>query len=177
MFNHLYRTILGIIYLGYVSVVMAQTTSPSQAARQKGEADPKEFPCLEEYGNLKNRPKRAFIGVDTRIGDASFSRYAKIWADQIEANIERNQTPGRNNPGTNVESKIMVEILPRGQVGVIEIDRSSGFKNLDEAAVAIIKSSAPFAPLPQDVCAKVDILHMVSTIQFTSSGARLKRAQ
>ena len=177
MFNHLFLTAFVITFIGFVSAAMAQTSNPSKTVRQNVESDTKEFPCLEEYGNLKKRPKRVFVGVGSKIGDASLSRYEKIWADQVDAGFERNRARDLKHLGGNVELKITVEILPRGQVGSIEIDRSSGFEDLDTAAVASIKGSAPFASFPQDMCMKFDILHLVSTIQFTSSGGRLKRAQ
>lgn len=177
MFKHLFLTAFVITFIGFVSVAMAQTSNPSKMVRQNVELDTKEFPCLEEYGNLKKRPKRGFVGVGSIIRDASLSRYEKIWADQVDVGFARDRARDLKHLGGNVELKITVEMLPRGQVGSIEIDRSSGFEKLDTAAVASIKDSVPFVSFPQELCMKFDILHLVSTIQFTSSGARLKRTQ
>ena len=49
----------------------------------------------------------------------------------------------------------------------VEIDRSSGSKILDEAAIRIIKMAAPYAAFPDDIRKDFDILGITRTWSFT----------
>ena len=51
----------------------------------------------------------------------------------------------------------------------IEINRPSGQRILDAAAIRIVKLSAPFAPFPPDIRKDTDILSITRTWTFTSS--------
>jgi len=58
-----------------------------------------------------------------------------------------------------------------GNLESIEINRSSGKKILDEAAIRIVKLAGKngFAPFPPDISRDTDILHITRTWLFTSS--------
>jgi protein TonB len=60
-------------------------------------------------------------------------------------------------------------VLADGSVEQIRVLRSSGYDILDEAAVRIVRLSSPFAPLPPEISAEVDILTITRTWQFSSS--------
>ena len=53
----------------------------------------------------------------------------------------------------------------------IEVNKSSGNRILDAAAVKIVEMSAPFAPFPQDIKRDTDILHVTRTWTFTKADA------
>jgi protein TonB len=53
-------------------------------------------------------------------------------------------------------------------VDSIEINRSSGFKLLDQAAIRIVELAAPFAAFPPDLSKDTDILAITRTWSFTS---------
>jgi protein TonB len=48
--------------------------------------------------------------------------------------------------------------------------RPSGQKVLDDAAVRIVELAAPYAPLPPDMRADIDILHITRTWKFQETG-------
>ena len=56
-----------------------------------------------------------------------------------------------------------------------KINRRSGHKIIDDAAVNIVKLSAPFAPLPIDLQKDIDILVITRTWQFLNEGSLLTR--
>ncbi len=66
-----------------------------------------------------------------------------------------------------------VAINPDGTIHSVEIVRSSGQQVLDDAAVRIVRLSAPFAPLPKQIREHTDVLHIVRTWQFRG-GDRLQ---
>jgi periplasmic protein TonB len=49
----------------------------------------------------------------------------------------------------------------------IEINRSSGHKVLDQAAIRIVRLAAPFERFPESIKADTDILHITRTWTFT----------
>jgi protein TonB len=62
---------------------------------------------------------------------------------------------------------ITVAIKADGSVETIEINRSSGQRILDAAAMKIVEMAAPYAPFPADIQRDTDILHITRTWTFT----------
>ena len=56
-----------------------------------------------------------------------------------------------------------------GTLEKVDIDRSSGSKILDEAAVRIVQQAAPYAAFPDDIRRDTDILAIPRTWTFTRS--------
>ena len=54
-----------------------------------------------------------------------------------------------------------------GEVEAVEINRSSGHKVLDQAAIRIVRLAAPFDRFPENIRADTDILHITRTWTFT----------
>jgi len=55
------------------------------------------------------------------------------------------------------------------RIEAVEIDRSSGSKVLDTAAVRIVELAAPYAAFPEDMRRQADILSITRTWTFTRS--------
>ena len=66
---------------------------------------------------------------------------------------------------------LTVAIRADGSVDNIEVDRSSGHRILDAAAVKIVSMSAPFADFPPDIRRDTDILYITRTWTFTKGDA------
>jgi protein TonB len=64
-----------------------------------------------------------------------------------------------------------VSIKSDGSVETIEVNRSSGNRILDAAAMKIVEMSAPFAQFPSDIRRDTDILHVTRTWTFTKADA------
>jgi len=65
--------------------------------------------------------------------------------------------------------KLSVSIRADGSVESIEVNKSSGQRILDAAAMRIVKLAAPYSPLPPNITKDVDILTITRTWTFTSS--------
>ena len=63
--------------------------------------------------------------------------------------------------------QLTVAIKSNGEVEEIQINRSSGHKLLDEAAVRIVRLSAPFERFADNIKKDTDILHITRTWQFS----------
>lgn len=110
------------------------------------------------------RPKHRWVYAATRAHrDAS---YLKAWQDKVE------QTGNLNYPEEarrrHLTGSLILDVAIRGdgRVQSIEVLKSSGEKLLDDAAIRIVRLSAPFGRLPSEIRADTDILHIVRTWQF-----------
>ncbi len=64
---------------------------------------------------------------------------------------------------------LSVSIRADGSVEKVGVQRSSGHKVLDEAAVRIVKMAAPYAPFPPDIRKDYDIIEITRTWKFERS--------
>jgi protein TonB len=118
----------------------------------------------EEY---QKRPRRMFIGA--RAQEFTFAQYVEDWRIKVErvGNMNYPEAAKRNSLyGTLM---LTVNIFDSGEIESIQIDRSSGSKVLDAAAVKIVEMSAPFPRFPEAIRKKVDILGITRSWTFTRS--------
>jgi protein TonB len=115
---------------------------------------------LEAY---QKRPRRTFVGARTK--EFRFARYIEDWRSKIERVGEHNYPAAAR--GTYGNMLVTVEIRADGGLEKVEINRSSGNKVLDDAAISIVRLSAPFAPFPPDIAKDTDILSITRTWSFT----------
>ena len=59
-----------------------------------------------------------------------------------------------------------VSIRADGQLGDVVIRRSSGRKDIDQAALSILRLASPFDPFPQDLRKRYDELRFAYEWQF-----------
>ena len=127
---------------------------------------------LERERAFESRLKRRrFISANTR--EYEFASYMQAWVSKVER-------VGNLNYPTEIRRRrlvgdllITVGINPDGSVESIDVRRSSGMPELDEAALSIVRLASPFAPLPPDIRSKVDVLHITRTWKF-STGHRFE---
>jgi len=62
---------------------------------------------------------------------------------------------------------LTVSLNHDGSLNRVDINRSSGYKVLDEAAQRIVRMAAPFAPFPPEIRRDTDILEITRTWYFT----------
>ncbi len=118
----------------------------------------------EEY---QKRPRRMFVGA--RAQEFTFAQYVEDWRIKVErvGNLNYPEAAKRNSLyGTLM---LTVNIFDSGEIESIQIDRSSGSKVLDAAAVKIVEMSAPFPRFPEAIRKKVDILGITRSWTFTRS--------
>ena len=117
---------------------------------------------------VPKRPRRKFVTANTR--EHLYAAYMRSWVAKVERVGNMNypeQARRRNLEGSLVLS---VDVLPDGSIERVQILRPSGHELLDEAAVRIVRLSAPFAELPPDIRAETDILTITRTWQFSARG-------
>lgn len=128
-----------------------------------------EAQAARDYEAYQKRPKRKFIGARTQ--EYRFARYVEDWRLKVEriGNLNYPEAARREKLYGNLQ--LTVGIKSDGSLESVEINRPSGKKVLDEAAVRIVKLAGQdgFAPFPPDISRDTDILHITRTWAFTRS--------
>lgn len=110
--------------------------------------------------------KRRFISAATR--EYEFASYMQAWVSKVERIGNMNYPPEVRRRRLVGDLLLTVGINHDGSVESMEVRRSSGMPELDEAALRIVRLAAPFAPLPPDIRSQVDVLHITRTWKFSS---------
>lgn len=116
---------------------------------------------MQAYSKLK---RHRYITARTK--EARDAAYQEAWRAKIERLGELNYPKDAKQRRLTGSLLLDVAINADGSVQEITLRRSSGEKTLDDAAIYIVKLSAPFAPLPADILKDTDVLHITRTWQF-----------
>ncbi|MBP9219422.1 MAG: TonB family protein [Sterolibacterium sp.] len=132
-------------------------TSALAMARLQGQIDRQ----TERYNK---RPRKKFIGA--RATEYRFAQYEEDWRQKIErvGNLNYPEAAKGRVYGSLV---LTVEINADGTIASLQVDRSSGVKLLDEAAMRIVRLAAPFPAFPPNL-SDTDIIGITRTWSFTS---------
>ncbi len=113
------------------------------------------------------QPRREFISANTRAFE--YASYMRAWVAKVER-VGNLNYPDQTR-GLAGDLLLTVGVRADGTVESIDLRRSSGIPELDEAAMRIVRLAAPYAPLPDHIAERVDVLHITRTWRF-SSGSR-----
>jgi protein TonB len=112
-------------------------------------------------------PRREFISANTR--QYEFASYMSAWVSKVERVGNLNYPSELRSKKLHGDLVLTVGINQNGTVESIDVKRSSGMREIDEAAVNIVRLAAPYAPLPDNIADRVDILHITRTWRFESA--------
>lgn len=118
----------------------------------------------EEY---QKRPRRMFVGA--RAQEFTFAQYVEDWRIKVERVGNQNYPEAAKRNSLYGTLMLTVNIFDTGEIESIQIDRSSGSKVLDAAAIKIVEMAAPFPRFPEAIRKKVDILGITRSWTFTRS--------
>jgi protein TonB len=121
----------------------------------------------KEWDAYQKRPRRTFVGARAR--SYELAQYVEDWRHKIERVGTLNYPHAARQQKLFGSLQLTVAIKADGSVESVVIDRPSGKKILDHAALRIVELAAPFAPLPGGVRKSTDILHITRTWTFTRS--------
>ncbi len=113
------------------------------------------------------RPRRKFISATTR--EYKYAAYMEAWRSKVERVGNLNYPEEARRKRLSGSLIVEVALRPDGSVSDIAIRRPSGHRELDEAAIRIVKLAAPFAPFPKDISQELDALHITRTWQFLAN--------
>jgi periplasmic protein TonB len=128
-----------------------------------------EAQIAKDMDAYQKRPKRQFIG--SRAQEYRFARYVEDWRLKIERVGNINYPAAARDQKLYGSLVLTVAIRADGSIDNVEVNRSSGHRILDAAAVKIVTMSAPFAAFPPDIRRDTDILYITRTWTFTKGDA------
>jgi protein TonB len=129
------------------------------------EMDRLEALIAKQQDVYQKRPKRKFIGARTK--EYKYALYVEAWRQKVEKIGNLNYPEAARNLKLYGQLQMTVSINADGSIESIELNRSSGYKLLDEAAKHIVELGAPYGRFPDDVQSEIDILSITRTWTFT----------
>ncbi|MCC7483750.1 MAG: energy transducer TonB [Burkholderiales bacterium] len=121
----------------------------------------------KDWDAYQKRPRRRFIGARTQ--EFRFARYIEDWRAKVERIGEMNYPQAARDQKIYGSLVVTVSIKADGTLDAVEINRPSGVKVLDEAALRIVRLAAPYAAFPPDIAKDTDVLSITRTWMFTRS--------
>ena len=129
------------------------------------EMDRLEAQIAKQQDEYQKRPKRRFIGARTK--EASDAMYLEAFRQKIERIGTLNFPQMAKEQKKYGQVRMTVTIKSDGALEKIEIEKSSGSKILDEAAINIVNLAAPYAAFSAEMKKTTDILGITRTMVFT----------
>jgi periplasmic protein TonB len=126
-----------------------------------------EAQIAREHQAYQQRPKKKFVGA--RTSEYRFAQYIDNFRQKIERIGTLNYPDEARARKVYGSLQLTVGIKADGEVDSIEVNRGSGYKFLDQAAIRIVRLSAPFEPFSTDIRRDTDILYITRTWTFTKS--------
>lgn len=126
-----------------------------------------EASIARDWESYQQRPRRRFIGARTQ--EFRFARYVEDWRAKIERVGETNYPQAARDQRIYGSLVVTVSIKSDGSLERVDINRSSGQRILDAAALHIVRLAAPYAPFPADIAKDTDIISITRTWIFTRS--------
>lgn len=120
-----------------------------------------------DFNAYQKLPQRKFIGASTQ--EYRYAQYIEDWRIKVERWGNVNYPSQARQQKIYGQLQLTVSIKADGSVANVEINRSSGQRILDAAAINIVKRAAPYAPFPDDIRKETDILSIVRTWTFTAN--------
>lgn len=130
---------------------------------------------LHQY---QTRPKRGQITANTR--EVAYARYFDTLRNRVE-HYGTDHFPEAGGQRLYGELIVTLNVNQRGGLGYhkdgwdvdgVEITKSSGNRDLDRRAVAIVQASAPFGDFSGDMKQRYDLLEIVTRMTFSRQGVQ-----
>ena len=118
---------------------------------------------LDAYNKM---PRKKFIGARTE--ELRYAQYIEDWRHKVEriGNLNYPEAARGRLYGNLV---LTLTLRNDGSLASVELIRSSGHKELDEAAQRIVRMAAPYAVFPDSIRREYDELVITRTWNFTNA--------
>jgi len=120
---------------------------------------------FQEYQKM---PRHKYLNARTQ--EYKYAAYMDAWRAKVERVGNLNYPEQAKRQGIAGSLVLDVAINPDGSLQGVQVLRPSGQKVLDDAAVRIVELAAPYAALPADMRADIDVLHITRTWKFQETG-------
>lgn len=145
---------------------VAETAAAAEipAALSPGDASPILSNASDDTLQLRGKPRTLEATPDTR--ESRIAPYLDAWKRKIEYIGTLNYPNAARSRKITRNPVLEVTIHADGRLAQSSVRRSSGFKDVDKSAMAILKLAAPFDPFPAELKQQYDELHFAYEWQF-----------
>ncbi len=133
----------------------------AESARAMARLEGEISKSMDEYNK---RPRKKNIGA--RAEEYRFAQYIEDWRQKVER-IGTLNYPDAARGKLYGSLVLTVSLNHDGSLNRVDINRSSGYKVLDDAARRIVQMASPYSPFPPDIRRDTDILEITRTWYFT----------
>jgi protein TonB len=144
--------------------VQASTPSIAAMTERALESMRLEAQIARDLDSYQKRPKRQHVGA--RAAEYRFARYVEDWRQKVERIGNINYPEAARQMKLYGNLILTVSIRADGSLERVVVDRTSGHKILDAAAVHIVEIAAPYAPFPPEIRQDTEILDITRTWTF-----------
>lgn len=133
---------------------------------QAGNLPTDPFSAEGEHAQAYNdTPREKFIAVNTRA--SGYAEYIEGWRRKVERLGNLNYPDAARREGLSGTVRIEVALHADGSIRQVRVRVPSRYRELDEAALRIIRLASPFAPFPPQIRRDTDVLRFAFDWQFT----------
>lgn len=113
-------------------------------------------------------PHRAELLITPDTRESVVAPYLDAWRGKVERIGTLNYPAAARRPGLVSNPILEVTIAADGHLAAVSVRSSSGFPELDQAAIDILKLASPFDPFPSDLAARYATLRFAYEWQFVA---------
>jgi len=106
--------------------------------------------------------------ISSQTKERDYQSYFQSWKNKVEK-IGALNYPKAARSGINETLIMTVTLNQSGEVINIQMNKSSGVKDLDDAAENIVRLGSPYAPFPESFKEKLDTLQIRRVWRFSNS--------
>lgn len=118
-----------------------------------------------ETENIKMQKRVKSISASTT--DYLYKLYFEAWRQKVESIGAMNYPKEASELGMFGSLRLTVSLNSDGMIKNLFINKSSGYKELDQAALNIVKLGEPYAKFPAEINKNVDIINITRKWKFT----------
>ena len=105
--------------------------------------------------------------ISSKTTDYIYRLYFEAWRQKVEQIGAMNYPKEASEMGMFGSLRLTVVIDSEGMIRKLNINKSSGHKELDEAAMNIVKLGEPYARFPAKILKEVDLISITRKWKFT----------
>jgi protein TonB len=118
------------------------------------------------------RPRELLISANTR--ESRIATYLSTWKAKVEQVGTLNFPDVASHSATTKYPVLEVAINADGRLKEVVVRSSSGQRELDQAAMEILRLAAPFEPFPEALRADYDVLRFAYEWRFSEGASQLR---
>jgi len=147
----------------------------AQEARKQSNKKPIDaLKILSEIANMefsdkteKQNNQKRIKSISSNTSEYLYKLYFEAWRQKVEKIGAMNYPIEASKLGMFGSLRLTVSLSSDGSITNLFINKSSGYKELDEAALNIVKLGAPYAKFPAEIHKEVDIINITRKWKFT----------